>query len=182
MRTQVSMVSKADVLIVEGTLVGYTLASQLAQSGLRVALTMSSTSPVEEISTCLRPWVHEDVVKSIPGQLGRIFQESLKRKTSDNEWMLHMGVFTEKLEDLLIDSGVSFYYDAHPAALLEDESGIAGVVYGGKFGLNAITVPYVIDCTPMSTIARLAGADLRLRQPEESEVSVNGNFAQKARC
>ena len=125
MRTQIPLVSNADVLIVEGTLVGYSLAWQLAQRGLRVVLTMSSTSPAEEISTCLRPWVHPDVLASIPGPIARIFQESLKQKTSDDEWMLHIGIFTEKLEDELIVTGASFYYDAHPAALLEDESGIA---------------------------------------------------------
>ncbi|MFC1715290.1 FAD-dependent oxidoreductase [Candidatus Poribacteria bacterium] len=172
MKTQIPLVNRADVLIVEGTLVGYSLACQLARRGLRVVLTMSSTSPVEEISTCLRPWIHSDILASVPAPLGAIFQDSLKQETPDDELMLHMGDFTDKLEDLLIDTGISFYYDAHPAALLKDESGIAGVVFGGKFGLNTIMAPYIIDCTAIATVAHLAGADFRLREPDNPDVHV----------
>jgi glycine/D-amino acid oxidase-like deaminating enzyme len=90
MRTQIPLINTADVLIVEGTMIGYSLAYQLANRGLRVILTMSSTSPVEEIATCLRPWIHSDILASIPAPLDEIFQDSLKRKTYDNEWVLHM--------------------------------------------------------------------------------------------
>ena len=147
MKTQIPLVNTADVLIVEGTMAGYSLACQLARRGLRVILTMSSTSPVEEISTCLRPWVHSDILAPVKAPIDEIFQASLKWKMPDNEWMLHMGNFTEKLEDLLIDTGVSFYYDAHPAALLKNEAGIAilsvilfeGPLLNDEVGLQLLT-------------------------------------------
>jgi len=103
MRTQIPFVDTADLLIVEGTMVGCSMACQLARRGLRVVLAMSGTAPVEEIATCLRPWIRSDMLASIPAPLDGIFQDSLKRKTSDDEWMLHIGNLTEKLEDLLND-------------------------------------------------------------------------------
>lgn len=79
---------------------------------------------------------------------------------------VHVGMVTDALEDLLLDDGVSVYYTAQPAGALYADGRIAGVMLGGKYGLQAVLAPVVVDCSPMAPTAKMAGATFASRRAD----------------
>ena len=70
---------------------------------------------------------------------------------------------TEGLEDLLLDSGASLFYDLFPCGVKLAGNRITAVVFACKGGLVAVKVGTVVDCTHDALIVTLAGGETRPR-------------------
>jgi hypothetical protein len=65
------------------------------------------------------------------------------------------------LDDALLNAGVRFLYGCYPTELLCDGTGKpAGVIIADRSGRQAIRAKVIIDATPRTTVARMAGAQL----------------------
>ena len=174
MKVGIRRLPPVDALVVEGTLYGCWLAWKMRQAGLDTALVMSGTSPCHEAVACLRPWVPTRRMNAIPEPFRAVFARAAREEgAGPGETHLHSSDLVIGIEDLLLDAGVRLYYMARPAAVLRDGGRMAGVVFGGKFGLAAIEAGFVVDATPAATVARVAGAAFtpRVGEPHVSEVS-----------
>lgn len=161
----IPVIDSVDVVIVEGTVAACAAAYNLARRGVSVALVCSGSSPGYEIASCLRPFCHGDEIDAMPSAFARIFDAALTREAFETSF-LHVGTVTDGLEDLLLDHRVRLYYTAYPAAVLSKTDRIGGVAFGGKFGLQAISAPVVVDATPTASVAQMAGAKLQLRRSD----------------
>ncbi|MEK7474663.1 MAG: FAD-dependent oxidoreductase [Candidatus Coatesbacteria bacterium] len=174
MKVAIRRLPPVDVLVVEGTLHACWLALRMRQAGLDVALVMSGTSPCHEAVGCLRPWVQTRRLDAVPEQFRAVFAKAARDEgAGPGETHLHSSDLVIGIEDLLLDAGVRLSYTARPAAALMAGGRLAGVVFGGKFGLVAIEAGFVVDASPAASVARVAGAAFAPREgePHVSEVS-----------
>jgi len=174
MKVTIRRLPAVDALVVEGTLYGCWLAWKLRSAGLDVALVMSGTSPCHEAVGCLRPWVPARRLDAVPEPFRKVFAKAARDEgAGPGETHLHSSDLVIGIEDLLLEAGVRLFYMARPAAALGGEGRLAGVVFGGKFGLAAIEAGFVVDATPAAAVARVAGAAFVRREglPHETEVS-----------
>lgn len=163
---EIAVVDSVDVVVMEGTTAGCALAYYLAKRGLTVALVCSGTSPGYEVAACLRPFGHGDEIDAMPSPFAAIFEKALMRESFETVFF-SVAPVAEGLEDLLLDARVHLSYTATPGGALFDRGRLAGVLVGGKFGLQAILAPTVVDCSPWASTARMAGATLEKRSEDK---------------
>ena len=148
-----------DALVCGSTLYALDLAITSARAGRRVVLAMERTNPFIESIGALRPHVDASADVSRSGMLTEMLAEN---SISESEGRLYFNPHqvAKWIEDRLIESGVSFYYNAMPVSVLKGEKPVGGAVFGGKPGLFAIEAGKVFDCTLSSVIAKTAGVSL----------------------
>lgn len=161
MPTSVNQIDRVDIVFAEGTLSACHAAIEAAAAGLEVAVVCGGASLAPEITTTLRLWADAEKVDRATGKLGNVLKSSLR--DGGERPLYHAGKLSESLEDLLIDSGVSFYYRAQTVGIVTREGATAGVLVAGKFGVGIIRATTVVDCTPLATAARIAGAEVTRR-------------------
>ena len=159
---ELPLLDHADVVITEGTVAGLSVALDLAEAGISVILLSRGTSLPHEIVNTMRAWLPGDPDFRKWGRLGALLEPSLENGRP------HLSRLTEAVEDRLIEAGVRFYYDAHPAGALLSENRVAGVAFGGKSGLCGVTGGAVVDCSPGAVYGRSAGAKFELRSHRDS--------------
>ncbi|MES2202512.1 MAG: FAD-dependent oxidoreductase [candidate division FCPU426 bacterium] len=180
---RIPILAECDVLVVESTLAGCWAALQAARQGHKVWLVSSSASLGHEITICLRPWISQASLESVPSGLRPFIRSCIKPETKTrDEFLLDLVKISEGLEDMLLNAGVRLLYAASPCGVLARENRVTGAVFAGKFGLNALRARRsVIDASPFSTLSRLAGVRFSKRafaSPLGREVrySMLGNF------
>lgn len=160
----VPVLLRADALIVEGTLAGCVTAEALARQGRRVVLATSACSLPHEIVVCRRPWADAREIEGLPEPWRRAFSKCLAGRTSGAQGLLNLAQVATAVEDVLLDAGVTVFYGMTPCGVARAKDGrVAGVVFGGKFGLRVIVAGSVLDCTPFATVTALAGGEVRSR-------------------
>ncbi len=144
-----------DVLIVEPTLAACASALELTRRGLQVAMIAGGTSLGYEYANCLQGWIKKKEVDDLPDPYDKLFAGAMNGRGPDDYAELHLGRWTEGMEDLLLDAGVDIFYGAHAAAgLMDEDDQIAGALVGGKFGLNALRASAIVDASFDAVLAR----------------------------
>lgn len=155
---------RADVVFVGGSLPACHLAVSLAAKGLRVLVACDGASPTPEITSTLRTWVDPAPLRSVSSPVGRVVLDALHRRSaSGREGLLHLARLAEGLEDLLLNAGVRFFYQAHPVGIAVGAGKVGGAVVAGKFGVGLIAAPLVVDCTESAVLLRAGRAPLMSR-------------------
>ena len=150
-------IAEADVVLAGGSLAACRLAVGLAGKGLRVIVTSAGASLAPEITATLRVWVEPDQRLDASCPVARTL------RNSQGGGFFHLARLSEGLEDLLLEAGVRFYYQAQPVGIASGQGRVGGAVVAGKFGVGLIAAPLVVDCTERASLARAAGAPLSRR-------------------
>ncbi len=165
---ELPLAESVDIVVVGSNAGGLTAAITAAREGLTVIVLNPTFSFSHEISDKGRYWLAEGEVPQT-ALTKALFGE---RSSSEGYHTLSPGIFKKTAESLLEEAGVTYYYCAHGAGILEDGSGkVSGVVVANKAGRQAIAAKVVIDATPVAGMARLAGAQATPWQPGEVLVS-----------
>ena len=155
----IPVLAHADVLLVEGTLAGCIAAYRLATEGRRVVQAASACSVPYEMSVCRRPWARDEEIDQLPAPFREAFIESVSGRAADGESLLNLAALAVRVEDLLLDAGVRLFYGMSPCGVTRDsKASLGAVLFGGKFGIQAIAADSVIDCTPTASVAAMAGS------------------------
>ena len=175
--SSIPVLANADITIVESTITGCFLATELSNKGLKVILCASGSSLPKEIAVDMRSWITEKELAAMPDELKKLFLKNIKYGTGNGEYIVHTGKITETIEDMLLDAGVTIYYDMQPCRVsLNLNKEISHIFFGGKFGVQAIRTNAIIDCTPQSIISHLSNAPIQNRYPLDSSIDVSQNF------
>lgn len=148
------------VLICGSTLYAIDLAIKAASEGKKTVLAIERTNPFIESICSLRPYIDESAKTNLSLTLSNILSMSKYVENKNQKLYFNPHQAAIKIEDLLIEAGVTFYYNAMPVSALIKDDNVCGAVFGGKTGLFAIEAEQVIDCTLNSIIARTAGASV----------------------
>jgi hypothetical protein len=178
----VPILLRADALVVEGTLAGCVAAHTLARQGLRVALAAGPCSLPFEIVVCRRPWGTQPQLAALPDPWRGILARCVSHDLPGGERLLNLARVAAAVEDALLDAGVTIFYGMTPCGVARAREGrLAGVLFGGKFGLRAVVAGSVVDCSPFATVTTLAGGEVRPRVGGEIVVhlSCKANLAAK---
>ncbi len=160
---RIRQLAEADVVFGGGSLAACHLALALAAKGLRVAIACEASSLAPEITATLRAWHDPDERLDAAGPVGRVLRDSASGD------LFNLGRLSEGLEDLLIDAGVRFFYQAQPVGIASAAEQVGGAVVAGKFGVGLIAAPLAVDCTERASLARAAGAAVERRgRPDDS--------------
>jgi len=159
---QIPVIKSADVLVVGSTLDACFLASTFAEDGRSVVLASGGTSLPHELIMCQRPWVKRSRLDSSYAKV-KAFLTRCVRKEAGDDSLLDMIKVTEGLEDLLLDSGASLFYDLFPCGVELADNRISAVVFACKGGLVAVKANTVVDCTHDALVVTLAGGETRPR-------------------
>ena len=155
---QIPVIKSADVLVVGSTLDACFLASTYAEDGRSVVLASAGTSLPYELIMCQRPWVKRSRLDSSDAK-AKEFLTGCIRKRAGDDYLLDMIKVTEGLENLLLDSGASLFYELFPCGVELAGNRITAVVFACKGGLVAVKVGTVVDCTHDALIVTLAGGE-----------------------
>ena len=159
---QIPVIKSADVLVVGSTLDGCFLTSKFAKDGRSAVLASAGTSLPHELIMCQRPWVTRSGLDSSYAQVKEFLTRCVRKEAGD-DYLLDMIKVTEGLEDLLLDSGASLFYDLFPCGVELGGNRITAVVFACKGGLVAVKAGTVVDCTQDALIVTLAGGETRPR-------------------
>ncbi len=162
----VRQIDDADVAIAGSSLAACRLAVGLAGKGLRVTVAGGGASLAPEITATLRAWHDPDELPGVSCPVGRVLRDCAR------DGMFHLGELSEGLEDLLIEAGVRFFYQAQPVGIACGQGRAGGAVVAGKFGVALISAPLVVDCTEGASLARAAGAPLSRRGRSADPIEV----------
>ena len=162
----IPVIQSADVLVVGSTLDACSLASTFAKEGNSAVLASAGTSLPHELIMCQRPWVKSSRLDSSDVKV-KAFLTGCIRKRAGDDSLLDMIRVTEGLENLLLDSGASLFYDLFPCGVELAGNRITAVVFACKGGLVAVQANRVIDCTPHALIVTLAGGETKPRASAE---------------
>jgi len=169
----IPILSRADTLVVDGTLAGCIAAHALACGGRRIILAASACSLPYEMSVCRRPWVSEQEIERLPEAFASAFRESISHEMDGGEFLLNLSRLAIQVEDLLLDAGALLFYGMTPCGIVRaSDQSLSAVVFGGKFGIQAITADSIIDCTPASVVTTLAGRPPKRRPCVKDQVVV----------
>ncbi|MBT3194447.1 MAG: FAD-dependent oxidoreductase [Verrucomicrobia bacterium] len=166
----VTFQASCDVLVCGSTLYAIDAAIEAASKGRRTVLAMERTNPLIESICSLRAHVAETADLSASPALADIMSMEPQTYRANGRLYFNPHRAALRVEDRLIDAGVTFYYNAMPVSALMSSGEIHGAVFGGKPGLFAIEARHVIDCTLNSVMARTAGATT-LAQPDLTQAS-----------
>jgi len=173
----VPVLSESDIVIIESTIAGCYMASELSKKGLDVVLTSSGNSLPKEIAVSMRSWINENELQSLPAELHQLFLNSIKYQTEKGEYVLHTGKITEYFENMLLDAGVRIYYDLEPCKVHKNMNNlITHVLFGGKGGIRAIQTKGVIDCSSQSLLSRLGNASYDYRHNSGDSIVIRYNM------
>jgi len=159
---QIPVIKSADVLVVGSTLDACFLTSKFAEDGRSVVLASGGTSLPHELIMCQRPWVKRSRLDSSYAKV-KAFLTRCVRKEAGDDSLLDMIKVTEGLEDLLLDSGASLFYDLFPCGVELAGNRITAIVFACKGGLVAVKADTVVDCTHDALVVTLAGGETRPR-------------------
>lgn len=165
-RLELPLIDSFDVVVTEGTACGLELALALADAGVSVAVVSAACSLPFEVVSCLRAWV-DPAGDDPPGRVGDALESAVKP-----DGTLHLGRVSELIEDLLIDSGVTFFYDAHLLGAISADGDAAGIAVGGKFGMAALGAELIVDTTQTALAARSLGVAFDRRREKAPEISL----------
>ena len=169
----VPVLLRADSLVVHGSLAGCVAAFRLAEEGRDVVVVSGACSIPHEAVICRRPWIREEDLAELPAAFGRAYRLSVAHSLEDGEMLVTLSQLAIRVEDVLLDAGVRIFYGMNPCGTVKDtDDRLAGVVFGGKFGLNAIAAEHIVDATPTALVAALAGARLRPCRPGAETIDV----------
>lgn len=169
----VPVLATVDTVVVHGTLAACVAARALAHAGRKVVLASSACSVPFEIVVCRRPWITESEMQQLPGPFEQAFLDSIVRTLPGGEHLLNLSQLAIRVEDLLIDAGVQLFYGMIPCGVVTDSNHpVNGVVFGGKFGLQAISAGQIIDATATAMIPRLAGYPPASRLHDRTAIDV----------
>ena len=155
----------AEVLVVGGGLHAVEAALASVRVGRETALVMSTTSPAVEIGSSMGAWLTAPELALIPPKLRDALLDGADQTVSTmgvQYTLLDQRRAVTAVEDLLLDSGVRLFYDAHPIGLLATgppgaDRVAVGALFGGKFGVAAATASATIDCSVDARLARTSG-------------------------
>lgn len=161
----VPVIAQADVLVVGSNLDSSFLAERIASNGLAVVLASPDTSLPSEIVICNRPWIPTADLDNVPEEIRSFL---LSCGTVDGR-MLNLSLLnvSEGLEDRILDSGATLFYDMHPCGVQMASRRVKAVVFACKGGLVAIEAGMVVDCTSDARVSDWAGAELVPRESAE---------------
>jgi len=157
---ELDVLDRADVLVVDGTLAGCACALELARRGKDVVLASADSSMPPEFVVSLRPWLAKGDSSGLPEDLRSLVESCVKNRDGGGEAVVDVGKLAEGIEDLLVEAKARFYYGATPCGIVRRGRDVGGVIFGGKFGIQAIEAPIVIDTTRDARVAALAGLGL----------------------
>ena len=163
---ELPLIDSFDVVVTEGTACGLELALALADAGVSVAVVSAACSLPFEVVSCLRAWV-DPAGAELHGRVGEALENAVKP-----DGTLHLGKASEFTEDLLIDAGVTFFYDAHLLGAISADGDAAGIVVGGKFGMAVLGAELIVDTTQTAMAARSLGATFDRRREKAHEISL----------
>ena len=170
----IPILAATHALVVHGSLAACTTAHALASAGRETILAAAACSLPFEAVVCRRPWIGEDALRRLPDPFATAFRDSVAHTLPDGEYLLNLVQLSIRVEDLLIDAGVQLFYGMTPCGVVSaGEDRLRGVVFGGKFGLNAITAEQIVDATPHAHIAALAGVPFVPRRPGADRIDVS---------
>jgi hypothetical protein len=159
---QIPVTKSADVLVVGSTLDACFLTSKFAKDGRSAVLASAGTSLPHELIMCQRPWVKRSQLDSSDAKVKAFLTQCVEKEAGEDS-LLNMIKVTEGLEDLLLDSGASLFYDLFPCGVELAGNRITAVVFACKGGLVAVKADAVVDCTPDALIVTLAGGETKPR-------------------
>jgi len=169
----IPILSRTEAIVVDGTLAGCVAAHALARAGRRTILCAARCSLPYEIVVCRRPWSRDEELAHLPEPFAAAFRESISSRTNNGECLLNLARLAIRVEDILLDAGVGLFYGMTPCGIVRgDNSSVCGVVFGGKFGLQAVAAASIVDCTATAVVAALAGAPVAARPHSDGRVTV----------
>jgi flavin-dependent dehydrogenase len=162
-----------DVVVVGGASGGVAAAVAAAHDGARVFLAAERPYLGEDICGTYRLWLEPDEVPTSP-LAKKVFAEpavsSLMRNKEDRPLAESESAaaripptpmqIKRTLDEALLEAGVQFLYGCYVTDVLHDSDGKpAGIVMANRSGRQAVKAKVIIDATPRSAVARIAGAD-----------------------
>ena len=168
----IPVLESTDILIVESSLAGCVAAIDLARAGKNVVLCSSGFSLPEEIVLGIRPWVTDSELLCLPEYVKTFLESCVKDILPNGDRILHVGKVSDGFEDLLIESGVKFYYGMNVCGIMQAKNNLTGVVFAGKAGIQAIKAYAIIDCTEFAQVAQLTGGELTVRKPNLESIKI----------
>lgn len=169
-----------DGLVVESSLAGCVCAWRMAKEGKRVTLVTADTSLGRELVVVRQPWSDPASWRFLPDAFAQAMRRAIDTRLDTGCVLLNLARLAVELEDLLLDEGVRIFYGLKACAVTRTTQRIAGVVFGGKCGLQLVRCQAVVDASPAAEIARLAGSSVRLRHQAGQRVSVQVGAKVKA--
>lgn len=167
--SSISTRGNVDALVCGSTLLACDLALRLAQRGQKTWLAMEGTNPYHEGISLLQPWIATEDLKYLSLNLQSVFEASQIDVEAGHEGRLYFnpGQWVKRMEDALVDGGVTFLYNSPVAGALIQEDRCSGVVFGGKTGLYAITARSIFDASAWASLAKTSGLSGELiREPQ----------------
>ncbi|MBT3275804.1 MAG: FAD-dependent oxidoreductase, partial [Spirochaetales bacterium] len=168
-----------ECIVVGASLAAISAALEGARRGNRTALVMHTNSPALEIGTSMGAWLTESEAELMPENLRDALLTNAGGPTAGGTEpfrLLDQTIALTRIEDLLIDAGISIFYGARPIGLLandvDETTNAVGVLFGGKFGTAAATGGLVIDCTAHASLVHSAGGGTWIGSDDESEYSL----------
>jgi len=174
----VPILAEADMLVVEGTLAGCVAAYNSARAGHKTVLAVTGCSVPHEIVTCRRPWVTKENLSCLPAPFKEAFESSIEHTLSDGMSLMNLTRASIAVEDLLMDAGVHLFYGMTPCGVAVAESrAVSSVIFGGKFGLQAVSAGRIVDATQTTVIPRLAGCSHDIHQETHIVARISAKVA-----
>jgi hypothetical protein len=164
-KKSVNRFADCDVLVIGGTLHGITVALSSAREGRNTALVMDTTSPAVEIGSSMGAWLTTREIELLPADLRDALLLGADEAISvagEGFHLLDQRRAVTAAEDLLLDSGISLFFDAHSLGLMSrgapgPNQMAAGALFGGKFGVAAATASVTVECSVDARLARASG-------------------------
>ncbi len=147
------IVAQADLIVVGGTSAAVAAACSACKQGASVFLAAGESYFGEDICGPAQFWLKDGEKLEHP-IAEKIFTDKSGRPVSP---VSPLDV-KRNLDDVVLEAGIDFLLSVRPADILvEDGGAIVGVVLTGKSGQFAVRGDFVIDATPLATLARAAG-------------------------
>lgn len=178
-RPTLPVLHTCDVLVAGGSLAGISAALALARQGHKTVLIESRTYLGREITATLRPWIPtttgaRNEFLPLPEILASCVEASGTRAIG-NEVPLWPDAVKVRLEDILLEAGVTIIYSSYPIDLCTENGEVRGVVIANKSGRQVIPCYLLLDATSTALIARLMGATFH-PSPPRSTYSITLEF------
>ncbi len=178
---QVTQLLSTDALVVGGTLGACAAARELARAGRRTVLAARECSLPFEMSVCRRPWVRSGELAALPTPWRALLSACVEGGLGGGEHLLNLARLAARVEEALLDAGVTLFYGMTPCGLVRAAKGApAGVLFGGKFGLCAIAAETLLDCTPDAALVAAAGGRVYSRVKDRAVVHLSCKVNQAA--
>jgi len=180
LENDIPILAEADTVVVGGTLAACVAACERAARGQSVVLATGGCSVPEEFVVCRRPWIRPGDLAALPEPFRRAFAGAIEQPLEDGSSLLSLTRLSIAVEDLLLDASVCLYYGMVTCGVVTTAAGqVSSVIFGGKFGLQAIAAAEVVDVTSTAIVPRLAGCAHELSREPTVAVRLTAKVAVK---